>query len=169
MQTIKKASKNIILYIKLWMFLSKNAFLQVLLDKLSFSIFLVVKILRFSIYLGFLFFLVKGTNTLAGYNVQETIFFFLTFNVVDVLAQFFFREVYRFRPLVVSGGFDLVLVKPINPLFRVLMGGADVIDLITIPPLLAAVWYVGKQLDPSFLHATFYILLVANGLLIASA
>jgi len=40
-------------------------------------------------------------------------------------AQLLFRDVYRFRPKVVSGDFDLILVKPINPLFRVLLGGAD--------------------------------------------
>ena len=54
--------------------------------------------------------------------------------LIDVISQFLFREVYRFRPLVVSGEFDLVLVKPVSSLFRSLAGGADVIDLITIPP-----------------------------------
>lgn len=161
--------KNLIRYIKLWLFMSKNAFLTVLLDKFGFSIFLTGKIIRFAMYFGFLYFLVRGTNTLAGYNVNQTVFFFLTFNVVDVLSQFLFRGVYRFRSLVVSGGFDLVLVKPVNALFRSLVGEADVIDFVTIPPLFVTVWYVGSQLSPSSLDIVFYILLLINALLIAAA
>lgn len=156
-------------YIRVWWLMSRNSFLGVFSTKIALLIFLFGKIIRFSIFLGFLYFLVSGTKTLAGYTVNQTIFFFLTFNVVDVLAQFFFREVYRFRPLVVNGGFDLVLVKPISPLFRALMGGADVIDLITIPPLLFAVFYVAQSLNPSYLQSTLYLLLVFNGFLIATA
>ena len=149
--------------------MSKNAFLAVLLEKFSFLIFLFGKSVRFAMYFGFLYFLVHGTKTLAGYSVSQTIFFFLTFNVIDIISQFLFRGVYRFRSLIVSGDFDLVLVKPINPLFRSLLGEADVIDLATIPPLLFAVGYLGNQLNPTLLHTSFYILLLINGLLIATA
>ena len=41
--------------------------------------------------------------------------FYLCFNVVDTIGQMLFREVYRFRPLIISGGFDMVLVKPLSP------------------------------------------------------
>ena len=85
------------------------------------------------------------------------------------MAQFLFREAYRFRPLVVSGDFDLILVKPVNALFRVLMGGADVLDLITIPPIIFAVYYVGRLLSPTTAHTVLFLLLIINGLLIATA
>jgi ABC-2 type transport system permease protein len=156
-------------YFKIWWLMSRNSFEAVLYSKLSVGIFLTGKILRFVFFTLFLVFLVKGTSTLAGYTETQVVFFFLTFNLIDVLAQFLFREVYRFRPLVVSGDLDLVLVKPVNVLFRVLMGGADVIDLITIPPLIIAVYYVARLLSPSMLHATFCLLLILNGLLIATA
>jgi ABC-2 type transport system permease protein len=156
-------------YLKIWWMMSKNAFLAFLQNRLAFFIFLTGKILRFVFFLGFLFFILKKTQTLAGYTLNQTIFFFLTFNLIDIVSQFLFREVYRFRPLVVSGRFDLVLIKPMSALFRVLMGGADVIDLVTIPPLVAAVFYVGRLLNPSMLHAAYYVLLIINGLLIATA
>ena len=133
------------------------------------GIFIIGKLLRFGFFLAFIYFLLKGTNTLAGYNLNQTLFFFLTFNLVDVVAQFLFREVYRFRPLVVSGSFDLVLTKPISALFRSLMGGADVLDLVTIPPLILAVYLVGRGLGPSPTHVLFYVLLTINGLLLATA
>ena len=165
MRVINSSTK----YLKLWWLMSRNSFLAVLYSKLSLGIFLTGKILRFTFFISFIYFLIKGTNSLAGYTSNQIILFFLTFNLIDVIAQFLFREVYRFRPLVVSGDFDLVLVKPVNPLFRVLMGGADIIDLITIPPLIFAVFYVAKLLSPTFQQVTFYLLLILNGLLIATA
>lgn len=149
--------------------MSRNSFAMILSQKLALFIFLTGKILRFGFFLAFLFFLLKGTETLAGFSLNQTIFFFLTFNLVDIFAQFLFREVYRFRPLVVSGGFDLVLSKPISPLFRSLMGGADVIDLITIPPLIFAIYLVGQTLNPTSVQAVLYLVLILNGLIIAGA
>lgn len=159
----------IIKYIKVWWLMSRNSFLAAIFQKLSFFIFLTGKILRFTFFLGFLYFLLKGTKTLAGYDANQAIFFFLTFNLIDILAQFLFREVYRFRPLIVSGDFDLILTKPINSLFRVLMGGADIIDAVTIPPLIFAIYSVGSSLGPNSPGIIFYILLLINGLMIAAA
>ena len=156
-------------YFKIWWMMSRNSFSMVLTQKLALLIFLIGKTLRFLFFFGFLYFLLLGTKNLAGYNSTQAIFFFLTFNVVDVVSQFLFREVYRFRPMIVNGDFDFVLVKPMSALFRVLMGGADVIDFLTIPPLIAATVYIALQLHPSILSSALYILLVLNGFVIATA
>jgi len=161
--------QRFIYYLRVWWLMSKNSFLMVLAQRLGMVIFLMGKLLRFGFFIFFLIFLVKGTGTLAGYSLNQTVFFFLTFNLIDVLAQFLFREVYRFRPQVVSGSFDLILTKPVNALFRSLMGGVDFIDFITIPPLLVAIYWVGKALDPSSFQVMLYILLLANALIIATA
>jgi len=156
-------------YFKVWLKMSKNAFSMMLTHRAALYIFLFGKILRFGFFIAFLYFMLKGTQTLAGYTSNQVVFFFLSFNLVDVLAQFLFREVYRFRPLVVSGDLDLVLAKPLSALFRVLMGGADIIDLITIPPLIFAIYYVAGSLGPTFFQGLLYIVLILNGLLIATA
>lgn len=149
--------------------MSKNSFVMVISKKLSLFVFLTGKILRFTFFFLFLFFILKGAGTLAGYSGNQIIFFFLTFNIVDVVSQFLFREVYRFRPMIVNGDFDFVMVKPINSLFRVLMGGADIIDLITIPPLIIATVYFGVLLKLNFSQVVIYLALIFNGLLIATA
>jgi ABC-2 type transport system permease protein len=77
--------------------------------------------------------------------------------------------VYRFRPKLVSGELDLIMAKPTNVLFRVLLGGADVIDLVTIPPLIFAIVFVGRMLNPNLGQVVLYLLLTANGLLISTA
>jgi ABC-2 type transport system permease protein len=161
--------KRALYYIKIWLMMNKNSFQTVLAHKLILLIYIVSKLLRFGFFLSFLYFLLKGTQTLAGYNSQQAIFFFMTFNVVDVIAQFMFREVYRFRSQIVSGEFDLVLVKPMSALFRALLGGADVIDLITIPPLLVAVYLLGSRLNPTSTQIFFYLALILNSLLLATA
>ena len=161
--------KRIKRYLTVWWMMSKNSFFAVFYVKIALSIFLTGKLLRFGFFLVFMFFLLKGSGGLAGYTLNQSIFFFLTFNLVDVASQFLFREVYRFRPHLVSGDFDLTLVKPLSPLFRSLLGGADVIDLITIPPLVLAVIYVGGLLGPSVLNAVYYLLLLVNGLALAAA
>ena len=149
--------------------MSRNAFEVMLSNRLGFVVFLLGKVIRFGLFVLFLVFLVRGAGALAGYSVEETVFFYLTFNLIDVLGQFLFREVYRFKPQVVSGSFDLVLSKPSNALFRSLMGGVDVIDLVTIPPLIAGIVYVGAAFSPSLAQIVLYIVLVLNGLLIAAA
>lgn len=161
--------KKLRYYSKIWWLLTRNSFSIVLSQRVALLFFLAGKILRFVFFVGFLVFLIQGTKGLAGYSGNQAIFFFLVFNLVDVLAQFFFREVYRFRPKIVSGDFDLTLVKPANALFISLLGGADIIDFITIPPLVIATWYFASLLNPSGLSIFYFALLFVNGLLIAAA
>lgn len=149
--------------------MSRNSFSMIIDQKLALSVFLIGKVFRFIFFFGFLYFLLLGTKTLSGYSANQVIFFFLTFSLIDVISQFLFREVYRFRPMIINGDFDLVLVKPLNALFRVLMGGADIIDLVTIPPLVVLVIYFGSLLHPSVLSTLYYVLLLANGFLIVTA
>jgi ABC-2 type transport system permease protein len=156
-------------YLKIWWMMSANSFSVVLGQKLALLVFFIGKVFRFAVFFLFLFFLLKGTGSLANYSVNQIIFFFLTFNLVDVITQFLFREVYSFRGMIVKGDFDLVLVKPINALFRVLMGGADVIDLITTPPLIILTIVYGISLHPSLSSTLIYLVLLVNGFLIATA
>ncbi len=156
-------------YLDIWFMMNRNSFLIYLNNKTILGIFLLGKVLRFTFFIAFLYFLVIGASDIAGYSTNQVLFFFLTFNLVDILAQFLFREVYRFRTYVVSGDFDLILLKPLNPLFRVLFGGADIIDLITLPPIVFAIWFVGRQIAQGPLEILLYVALVLNGLLISAA
>lgn len=162
--------KTFIKYLHLWLKLTENSFLISLTSKFNAIIYLLGKILRFGLMLGFIWVLFSQTNKLADYGVIQFSFFFLTYTVIDTVTQLFFREVYRFRPMVVSGDFDLILVKPMNPLFRALAGGADPLDLLMLIPYIAILMYVAGRLGTvSVLHVILYLLLIANGLLIATA
>ncbi len=156
-------------YLRLWLKLTENSFLISLTSKFNAFIFLLGKVLRFALMLGFIFVLFAQTKQLANFGVIQFSFFFLTFTMIDTITQLFFREVYRFRPMVVSGDFDLVLVKPMNPLFRALAGGADPLDLLMLIPYIAILIFIAGKLGTlSLAHVALYILLLANGLLIAT-
>lgn len=155
---------------KIWWLYTVNSFQQTLTNRSLVVIFLTGKVLRIVLFAIFLNFLLKGTQGLAGYSSQQVIFFYLSFNLVDTLAQLLFREVYRFRQLVVTGNLDLVLSKPLNPLLRVLLGGGDLLDLIML--LLIAglvVWFGMNYISLSLFSWAAYLLLIINGLIIAAA
>jgi ABC-2 type transport system permease protein len=161
--------KRLKTYFKVWWLMSKNSFMGMVAQRFGAVTLLIGKLIRFGIFLLFILYLLKGVNTLAGYNINQIAFFFLTFNLIDIASQFLFREVYRFRPLIISGAFDLVMVKPISALFRSLMGGADLLDLITLPPLLVGIFLVARTLNPTTIEVFYYLILLANGLVIAAA
>lgn len=161
--------KQIKKYLRVYAKMATNSFVTWLTRRNAFLIFLTGKLVRYTFYFAFLTFLVKSTNGFAGFNGNQILFFTATYVLIDTLAQFLFRSVYSFRPLVVSGDLDLILVKPINPLFRSLLGGADPVDLITLPPMIFVVYYIGSLLDPSALGVIYYILLVLNGIVISAS
>src|SRR5438309_93051 len=127
----------------IWRTLTINAFQQALSNKVLFLLFFLSKIIRIVMFFLFLNFLLLGTKSLGGYSQSQIIFFYLTFNVVDTAAQFLFREVYRFRQLVVTGTLDFILMKPFNSLIRVLIGGSDFIDLFILLMIIFVTYFYG--------------------------
>lgn len=157
-------------YLKVWMLMVVDAVSLAFDSRVGASMFLSGKIIRFGLFLYFLYLLVSHTNTLGGYSVNQIIFFFLTFNLIDVGAQCLFRGVYLFRSLVVTGQFDFDLVKPIRPLFRALVGRVDILDFLTLIPLsIFTIWLLPQVSGDSVVNTVLYWLLVVNGLAIALA
>jgi len=152
-----------------WLF-SKFALKTTFQTRWGVAFFIGGKLMRFFFLLGFLFLVFSKTKSLYGYSFQEAAIFFMTFNLIDNAAQFLFREVYRFRPLITSGGFDLVLIKPYHPFLRILLGGVDYMDLLTLVLYLLITLYFAFQLPYlSFINLLLYLLLLTNGLIIATA
>ena len=132
-------------YLKVWWLYTIISFQTQLNVRWGLLLFLIAKILRFAMYILFIVILLTETRLLAGYSLDQMILFFLSFNLVDMLAQLFLREVYRFRAQIVSGNFDFYLIKPVNPLFRSLFGGPDLLDFLTLIPLVwAIVFFINK-------------------------
>lgn len=150
--------------VKVWFLLAKNAAQEQLVSSVAGIIFIVGKVLRFSFLVVFLFSVLSQSETLAGYSREQVILFFLVFNIVDVVTQFLFRGAYHFRPLITSGDYDMVLLKPLPSFFRPIFGYTDFLDLITLIPLwFFFIWYVfAHQLFASFGHLVLSLLLLLN-------
>lgn len=150
---------------------AKRAAQTYFLNSLATTLFLVGKVVRFLLFFVFLFAILSSSKNLAGYNREQVIFFFLIFNLVDIMVQFFFRGVYQFRPLVVSGNFDLDLLKPLPSFFRPIFGWTDIFDFITLIPLwLYFFWFVfSNHLFPDTASFILFFLLLLNSLFLAFA
>ena len=119
-------------YLRVWLQLAHISFSEQIATRFSSVLFLLSKTLRFVFFLLFIFSLTERIGGLSGYNRDQIIIFFLVFNFVDIATQLFFRGVYFFRQKVVNGEFDFSLVKPMSPLFRIMAGYTDFMDLITL-------------------------------------
>lgn len=139
-------------------------------------VFFTSKILRYGMFLLFLYFLMNGVTNISGYSKEQMLTFYLVFNVIDTLTQLLFREVYYFRPLIVSGNFDMVLVKPFNPLIRVLLGGPDLIDMGVLVILIGVLmsiqslnlYFIFMIINSVLISAAFHICVLSIGILTTS-
>lgn len=156
-------------YFRIWLRMTLSSFQTALISRLSAFIFTFGKSLRFVFFMLVVILVVTRTQSLAGYTLKQSLIFFLTYNVIDTLTQLLFRDVYRFRPKVVSGEFDYTLLKPVNPLFTVLFGGADPLDLIMLIPYLGLLGYLMFQIHPSAAAVANFFILTLNAFLIATA
>lgn len=153
----------------LWIY-TINSFQEQLANKTTAVLFLFAKILRIGLFVIFLTFLFQGTKTILGYTKEQMIFFYLSFHLIDTLGQVLFREVYRFRRLVVSGDLDLVLLKPMSPLVRLMFGGPDLLDFIIFIFMSAVVgWYGMSFISQNPIFWLLYLGLVLNGVVITAA
>jgi len=127
------------------------------------------KVLRFLFLFGIIFLVFSKTKIVAGWSLRQVIILYLTFNLIDTFTQILYREVYRFRPLVLSGNLDLILVKPYHPFLKILVGGADFLDLILFFPYFFLLLFFIFQENISLFSFLWYLVLLINGLIIATA
>lgn len=139
-------------------------------NRLAMGIFMFGKIFRILLFFVFLNLIFGSAVSVGQFSRPQIISFYLAFNLIDTTGQLLFREVYRFRPLLISGDFDLVLVKPVNPLVRVLLGGADLFDLIILVGLVVVLaFYVPAHFSVSWILYLGFFVMFINSLLISAA
>ena len=158
-------------YFRIWVRLAIISFMVQMESFISSFGYLVGKLVRITFFLFFLFSIFKHTDALVGYTLPEVALFFLTFNIIDILAQLFFRGIYGVRSLIREGDFDYFLIQPTNVLFRVAFHTVDFLDVVTIFPVMYITFYVLRKIPGgiSTLRLLEYGLLIFNGLIIAFA
>lgn len=157
-------------YWTVWATIAQYALAETLLNRWTTMLFLLGKTLRFGMLLFFLFFIKNSVQSFSGYSTDQIVVFFLTYQFVDTLSQLLYRGVYEFSWKVRSGELDFYLSKPMSPLFRILTGKPDFIDVIFFIPTTALSIFLLRDVLLSATPAALasYGLLLINGLLIAT-
>ncbi|MBI4063251.1 MAG: ABC-2 family transporter protein [Elusimicrobia bacterium] len=162
---------RIAFYARVWLRLAAMSFAEIWATRINSLGWLLGKLVRLIFFFIFIAAIFQHTDTLRGYTFTQTALFFLTFNVVDLLAQLFFRGVYGMKRIVVEGEMDYYLLQPVNPLFRVACQTVDILDFFTAIPVVGLTfWIIGRmpEVHSAALFA-LYIALVINGVAIAFA
>lgn len=161
----KKFKRNL----KIFLLFSYQSLKTIGQSRQAIFLFTLGKILRFLFLFGVIFLIFSKTKIISGWSLKQVIILYLTFNFIDTFSQVLYREVYRFRPQVTSGNLDLILVKPYHPFLRVLTGGVDFLDLLLLFPYFLMLLFFIFQENVSFFSFFLYLILVINGLIIATA
>jgi ABC-2 type transport system permease protein len=157
-------------YGRIWRQLAWMSFLTQTGHPISSTGYLLGKLVRVGFFLFFLKAIFQHTQSLVGYSLEEVVLFFLTFNLIDILAQLIFRGVYGVRALIREGDLDYFLIQPTNVLFRMCFSSVDFLDVVTTVPIVAVIAWLFPQLGPvSALHVFLYVTLIINGLFISFA
>lgn len=131
------------LYLLLWW---RRMALQIesdLMHRGSAVLYIMGKIVRFLFFLWLIVSVGNQAKNISGYTPDQLVIFLLTFNLIDLLAQIFFRGVYSFKEQVRIGIADLMLMRPVNPLFHALIGFPDPLDLPLFFIVLTALFFQG--------------------------
>lgn len=155
-----------------WCRLAGMSFLVQCSTKLGSLGWLGGKLLRLIFFFIFVTAIFQHVPDVAGYTIYQVAFFFLTFNLVDILSQLFFRGIYMIGRDVREGDMDFYLSQPLNPLFRVSCNHVDFLDFLTLIPVVFLLGIVipkigGVEIGLDLLSRSFiYLLLCANGILL---
>ena len=154
-------------YPKIWLKTSSLSLQSQLTSKGASLMYIAGKLIRFGFFLWLIVRVAQNVQRISGYHLNQLVIFFLVFNLFDMLGQILFRGIYWFRADVVSGRFDLVLLKPINVLFQVLTRHTDFLDLPLFTIVLFALLKQGIYLKP--LDWLLFFIIGAASLLIITA
>lgn len=159
-------------YLSVYKILAVHNFSSLIASRLDFWLLIAGKLIRMGFLFVWVFAIFNFVEKLAGYTLGQTLLFFATFNLVDILAQvFFFRGFWFIQTYVKQGEFDRILLYPINEIFLTAFKITDWMDVFTLVPAVALVIYATSllsiPLDP--LRILLYSILCFNGVLIAFA
>lgn len=116
-------------------------------SRLDFFTYVPGKLIRMGFFFVFVLALFDKVPSIAGYEQGEVLLFFAVMNFIDIFIQlFWYRGMNDLTNLVRRGDFDLVLTKPISPLFWTSFRMFDFFDLTTIPVAILFIGYAFNKL-----------------------
>lgn len=157
-------------YWQVWLITALNAVQETFVNRWANAMFLSGKIIRFAIMTTFLLLLKTNVTAIGGYAANQMLVFYVTYQLMDTLMQVAYRGVYEFGGMVRNGSFDGVLTKPINPLFRILVGKPDLNDALFLLPSSFISFYLLSTSGLTITTTSFllYLSLLINSFIIGT-
>lgn len=138
-------------YLRIWRRSIVINFSILAASRLDFFTFVIAKLVRMGFFLVFVVALFGHVPRIAGYHKGEVLLFFAVMNFIDIFVQLvWYRGMTDLKRLISRGDFDLVLTKPMSPLFWTAFRIFDFFDLTTVPAAIAFLWYALHVLGRSF-------------------
>lgn len=158
-------------YLRIWLLFGRLSFQISFVNRGTIIFFFFGKAIRYAMMLLLLWTISSAVSHVGSYSVAQLVIFFLVFQTIDTISQMIFRGVYEFGQKIKNGDFDFDLCKPINPLFRALLGTPDINDLFFIIPMLLLNLLIVATLPLQFSigNLAMFGLLLINSFIIASA
>ncbi|OGR87783.1 MAG: hypothetical protein A3A86_05325 [Elusimicrobia bacterium RIFCSPLOWO2_01_FULL_60_11] len=160
-------------YWQVWKRLAVMAFLMQFTNRWSSLGWLGGKFVRLAFFILFIVSIFRHVPSVAGYSLEAVALFFLTFNLVDIIAQILIRGIYMVGRDIREGDMDFYLIQPVNALFRVCSNLVDFLDFLMLIPVVGLILWVfprilaGYSGEALLMNGLLYVLLCANGLVIA--
>ncbi|MCX7956182.1 MAG: ABC-2 family transporter protein [Patescibacteria group bacterium] len=161
--------KNIKYNLKIFISYSRLYLKIVFQSRLGIFLFTLGKIIRFLFFLGIIFIVFSKNNQIKGWSLNQVLLVYFVFNFLDTATQMLFREVYRFRSILISGNLDLILTKPHHPLLKVLFGGVDFLDFILLLPFFIILNYLLFLNFQGIINFLLFWVFVLNSFLILAS
>lgn len=105
-------------------------------------------ILEYGLYFVLFSFVLKNVSYFSNYSYFELNSISGIYLIFIYLYKYFLENSLIFRYMLISGNFDLVLTRPINPMFRILINKVDFAGLIVVLALAIATGFFGVFLNP---------------------
>lgn len=166
---MSKLKNNLKYNLKIFFSYSKLYLKIVFQSRLGIFLFTLGKIIRFLFFLGVIMIIFKKTSNISGWSLNQMLIVYFTFNFLDTASQMLFREVYRFRSLLINGSLDNILIKPYHPFLKILVGGFDFLDLFLFLPFFIILNYLLLSNFQGIANFFLFWIFVTNSFLIITS
>ncbi len=158
-------------YFRVWKQLANLSISSYFSNRIEYGTYFIGKVIRFGFFWLMVVSIFSHTESVSGYSKYQTILFLLTAFFIDSLSQAFLRGAYDFRNDVKKGTADYLLVKPISPLFVVMLRLTDIIDIAAVTllliPIVIIFFKIGIAIN--YFNIILYALFVLLGLVVVAA
>lgn len=141
-----KTARRVHFYARVWKRYAVLCFSNATASGVDFVTLTLAKLIRIGFFVLFALATFRVGTVVAGYTSEQALLFFAWVAVIDTFVQIFYRGLSYHPMLVDQGGFDKVLVMPIDSLAWTLLRETDFWDIVRLPFELAILWYALSRL-----------------------